>query len=407
MTNKLKKKRKRKLKKQQQEQQKLEKEQTKMVRHNTAVNQEKHRLDWQPMQPDEDGIVADRRIMPRDELDRRKGLLVTTPQAFDPELTDVQWQLMADGTSVDGTPFLLGIVTEVGRGMCRVAVNGEVMPCDLRGILTAEGSGFSNIVAVGDRVLVNHHSIGRGLVEGVLPRRSGLARADSFLTHLRQIIAANVDQVLIVSSWRNPQIWFQMIDEYLIGATRNNLEFLICINKVDLAESVAEVQTAVSAYKSLNYRLLFTSAEQGLGIDELRSVLQGRTTVLAGLSGVGKSSLLNAVSPGFQLRVSNVMETRKSHEGRHTTTQAIMLPLAFGGHVVDTPGIRDMGVTGLHPDDLIDHYPDVATHMQRCRFHNCTHSHEPGCGVKTAVSNGDLAEWRLKNYVKLYNRLLE
>ncbi|MCP5096435.1 MAG: ribosome small subunit-dependent GTPase A [Chloroflexi bacterium] len=400
MANKTKKKRKRKLKIEQRDQLGAEKSQTKKIRHNTAVNQEKHRLDWQPLDPNEEGEVLDRRIMPRDELDRRKGLLTTFPQTFQAELGDVDWQNMADET-----PFLLGVVVEVSRGLCRVSVNDAVMTCDIRGILTAEGSGYSNLVAVGDRVLVRLHAEERGLIENVLPRRSGLARADSFLTHLRQIIAANIDQVLIVASWRDPHIWFQMIDEYLIGAARNNLDAVICINKVDLAFSVDEVKTAVSTYHDLDHRLLFTSAEQGMGIESLQTLLQGKTTVLAGLSGVGKSSLLNAVVPGFELRTKHT--SIKRHEGRHTTTQALMLPLPFGGYVVDTPGIRDMGVNGLHPDDLIEHYPDVADYFHNCRFHDCTHSHEPGCAVKTAVSHGNLAEWRVKNYVKLYNRLDE
>ncbi|MCP4357172.1 MAG: ribosome small subunit-dependent GTPase A [Chloroflexi bacterium] len=401
MTNKQKKKRKRKIRQQQREVQLAEKEQKKTIRHNVAANQEKHRLDWRPLTPDEDGRVADRRIMPRDEQDRRDGLLISEPQTFDSTLNDTIWQKMADET-----PFLLGKVVEVSRTICRAEVNGEIVVCDVRGILTAKGTGYTNILAVGDRALVRMQAEDRGLVEKVLPRCSGLARADSFDMHLKQIIAANVDQLLIVASWRDPQIWFQMIDEYLIGAERNNLQAMICINKVDLADSFDEVVTAVAAYKILNYQHLFTSAENGIGIRDLQQVLYGRTTVLAGLSGVGKSSLLNAAYPGFQLRIGSVMQTRKSHEGRHTTTQAIMLDLPDGGAVVDTPGIRDMGLSGLHPDDLITYYPDVAA-VGSCKFNDCTHSHEPGCVVKKGVSDGRIAAWRYKNYVNLYQQLLE
>lgn len=400
MTNKRKKRRKRQIKQQQKAAQLTEKKQRKTIRHNVADNQEKHRLDWQPLNPDEAGLVADRRIMPRDEQDRREGLLITEPQAFDATLSDEAWQNMAAET-----PFLLGKVVEVSRGICRVDVGGNVTVCDVRGILTAEGSGYANLLAVGDRILVRLQADERGLVEAVLPRRSGLARADSFVLHLKQIIAANIDQLLIVASWREPQIWFQLIDEYLIGAARNNLRAIICINKVDLAAQRAEVETAVSAYKALDYPLHFTSAETGVGIEGLRRILHGRTTVLAGLSGVGKSSLLNAAFPGFQLRTGQVMQTRKSHEGRHTTTQAVLLELPHGGSVVDTPGIRDMGVTGLHPEDLINYYPDIAA-LGQCKFSDCRHTHEPGCVVKAAVGDGRLAPWRLKNYVNLYEWLV-
>ncbi len=398
MTNKAKKRRKRKLKLQQRVQLAAEQKQRKKIRHNTAVSQEKHRLDWQPLTPNEDGIVADRRIMPRDERDRREGVEEAAQQTFQTGLDDAQWQAM-----VAETPFQLGIVVEVSRGLCRVALGDAVIVADIRGILTAEGTGFTNIVAVGDRVLLRSLTDDRGLIEGVLPRRSGLARADSFYTHLKQIIAANVDQVLIVASWRDPHLWYRMIDEYLIGAARNNLEAAVCINKIDLAETREEVETTVSPYRALGYQVLLASAEQSIGIEPLQEAVRGRTNVLAGLSGVGKSSLLNALVPGFQLRTKHV--SLKRREGRHTTTQALMLPLPFGGYVVDTPGIRDMGINGMEPDELLAHYPDVAAFAAQCRFHNCTHSHEPKCSVKTAVANNHLAAWRLKDYNQIYERL--
>lgn len=374
-------------------------QEARVIRHNTAVNQEKHRLDWQPLEPNEEGEVADRRIMPRDELDRRKGLLDNAPNEFDPNLSDADWQAMADAT-----PHLLGKVIDVSRGLIRAEVGGERWVCDIRGILTAEGSGYTNIVAVGDRVLVEQTAVDRGLVHQVLPRKSGLARADSFQAHLKQIIAANVDQLLVVAAWREPHVWWQMVDEYLIGAARNNLRAAVCINKIDLADDVAEVETAVQPYIDLDYTVFLTNAEQAVGIQPVRNFLQGKTTVLAGLSGVGKSSLLNAIEPGLELRTGDVSNLQ-SREGKHTTTQATMVPLAMGGEVVDTPGIKDMGVGGMHPDELTLYYPDVEGCMHQCRFSDCSHTHEPGCAVKEAVENGRLSPQRLKNYVNLFDRL--
>jgi ribosome biogenesis GTPase len=378
-----------------------EKPEKRVIRHNTAANQEKHRLDWQPLQPDEEGVIADRRIMPLDEADRREGLLLTPKLEFQADFADAMWQTLADRS-----PFDLGVVVEVGRGLCRAAVHGEVIVCDIRGTLIAEETGFTNVVAVGDRVLVRPHSEARGLVEEVLPRRSGLARADVYQTHLRQMIAANVDQLLIVAAWLEPQIWFQMIDEYLIGAARNDLQAVIVINKVDLAGSWTEVTAAVQPYRQLGHQVILTSTVTGEGVNEVAAVLRGQTTVLAGLSGVGKSSLLNAIQPGLKLRTGEVSQL-KSREGRHTTTKVNMLPLAMGGYVIDTPGIKDMGLAGLHPDDLILYYPDIEAVWGQCRFTDCTHEHEPGCAVRQAVESGRIAEWRYYNYTNLYTRLVE
>ena len=370
----------------------------KVIRHNTAANQEKHRADWLPLQANELGVIADRRIMPRDEQSRRHMVEHLAATTLDAGFDDSRWDEIAAESS-----FSLGVVVEVGRGLCRVIVGEETLIGDIRGSLIAEGSGFTNVVAVGDRVLVSLLEEGHGLVEEVLPRRSGLARPDPFYRHLKQLIAANVDQLLIVAAWRQPHIWLGLIDEYLIAAARNNLAAVICINKVDLARDEDECRALVQAYGDLGYDLLFTSAVTGAGVAELRQTLQGKTTVLAGLSGVGKSSLLSAVEPGLALRARTVSE--KSGEGRHTTTQANMWPLTAGGYVVDTPGIRELGLSGLRQADLVEFYPEIANAAAACRFRDCTHSHEPGCAVKQAITDGTVAVWRYENYVKIYGEL--
>lgn len=396
MTNKTKKRKKQ--RKQHLQEQQEAKSPKKTVRHNTAVNQEKHRADWQPLEPNELGLVADRRIMPRDEADRRSRVESQSAMAVAADFDEALWRRLAADS-----PFALGLVVEVSRGLCRVALDDDVLVCDWRGALIAEGTGYTNVVAVGDRVLVSPQAAGHGLVQEVLPRRSALARADSFDTHLKQILAANVDQVLIVASWLEPHFWPRLVDEYLIGAARNNLTAVLCVNKVDLAESVAEVETAVSIYRQLGHPVILTSAAAGYGLDALGEALHGQTTVLAGLSGVGKSSLLSALDPNLNLKTQTVSEKR--HEGRHTTTQAVMLPLSSGGFVVDTPGIRDFGLIGLHAADLLDFYPDVAEYAVQCRFSDCTHDHEPGCAAQTAVANGHIHPWRIKSYTQLVEKL--
>jgi ribosome biogenesis GTPase len=371
----------------------------KTIRHNTAASQEKHRADWQPLEPNELGVVADRRIMPRDERDRRLAIEEASAQGIDAAFDDSAWEAAAAASQ-----HRLGIVVEVAQGLCRVKVDGRVLLCDIRGTLTAEGTGFTNIVAVGDRALVSLPESDHGLVEEVLPRRSALARADTFAPHLRQIIAANMDQLLIVASWRQPHLWLELIDEYLIGAARNKLDPIVCVNKIDLAEDAAECRATVQPYAELGRRVLFTSARTGDGVDELRAALRGKSTVLAGLSGVGKSSLLSAVQPGLALRTQAVSDY--SGEGRHTTSQVTMLPLSTGGYVVDTPGIRELGLRGLYRDELIAFYPELLAEVSKCRYNDCSHIHEPECGVKGAVAEGRVAGWRYENYTKLYAKLL-
>ena len=213
------------------------------------------------------------------------------------------------------------------------------------------------------------------------------------------MIVANVDQVLIVASWREPAFWPELIDRYLIAAARNGLVPIICVNKVDLAEDPAEPQTVLRAYCDAGYTVLLTSAQSRLGVDGLRRLLQGRTTALAGLSGVGKSSLLSAVEPGLHLRVGEVSERR--HEGRHTTTQSSLHRLAEGGFVVDTPGIREFGLSGLRRRDLADCYPEIAALRSGCQFEDCTHTREPGCAVRLAIRQGRVSPVRYDSYRKI------
>jgi ribosome biogenesis GTPase len=209
--------------------------------------------------------------------------------------------------------------------------------------------------------------------------------------------------LLIVASWHDPAFWPALVDRYLIAAERSNLSPILCVNKIDLADEIAACHAAVKPYKQLGYRVLLTSAVRGIGIQELARLLIDRTSILAGLSGVGKSSLLNVVQPGLQLRTGEVSERLKM--GRHTTTQVNLFKLDRGGRVIDTPGIRDFGLAGLLRTDLIAFYPEIQAAAQRCRFSDCSHSHEPGCAVQAAVRSGSLSETRYQSYLQIYETL--
>jgi ribosome biogenesis GTPase len=289
-----------------------------------------------------------------------------------------------------------------------VALEDRTVLCSLRGSLTAAESQFTNAIAVGDSVRVQVTDGEQGMVEEVLPRRSLLARPDVFKHHRQQIVAANVDQVLVVSSWREPAIWLELIDRYLIAAARYQLPARICINKIDLAEDEGEVAEHLAPYQALGYEVVCTSVPALTGIEKLRMLLHDKTTVIAGLSGVGKSSLLTAVQPDLQLRVGSVSQWwggKGGGHGRHTTTQATLLRLNPTTAVIDTPGIREFGLSGLSRRQLGLFFPDIAGAAESCRFNDCTHINEPGCAVQAAVRKGTVFASRFHSYRKIWETL--
>jgi ribosome biogenesis GTPase len=347
---------------------------------------------------DEIDLPQSERVMPRGERERRRANHKNIVEALQEEEVSSK-----DTPSGDETPGPQGVVVEVSSSLCQVDVGERSLTCSLRGSLSAQETGYTNVVAVGDAVIVSENGADGGVVEAVLPRRSVLARPDVFYSHLQQVIVANADQLLIVASWLEPHIWPELIDRYLIAAERCNLQPIICLNKIDLADDVEAPQTTLQPYRDLGYRVILTSALTRKGVGKLRKALSKRTTVLAGLSGVGKSSLLSAVQPELQLRIGQIND--ETGEGRHTTTQVVMHQLERGGYVVDTPGIREFGLSGLRRSDLAHFYPEIADTAIGCRFGDCSHIHEPGCAVRAEVQGGNIPEARYHSYTKIYDEL--
>jgi len=354
------------------------------------------RRDWLDLTDADEGPTSQdytrERIMPRDERERRKEI--------EEMMLTGRREEVSPGSEV---PAGLGRVVEVSSGLCRVEGPGGAVLCSLRGSLSAGETGYTNVVAVGDRVIVSQDGPDQGVVEEVLPRRNQITRPDPFYSHLQQTLVANVDQLLVVASWRDPHIWPELIDRYLIAAERDGVAPLLCVNKIDLADSMQEVQAAAHPYRELGYQVVLTSGERGDGVAALRLLLEGQVTVLAGLSGVGKSTLLSAVEPSLDLRVGAVNQER--HQGRHTTSQAVMLRLGDGSYVVDTPGIREFGLVGLRRRELIAFYPDLEIAARACRFSDCTHDHEPDCAVRAAAEAGAIDGTRFDSYRKIWATL--
>jgi len=341
-------------------------------------------------------------IMPRGEHERRRARerkILEQPQT-QAEEAHPESDIPSDQTDGDKQQ---GLVIEVSSGLARVAVDGEIHLCTLRQALIDKDTGFTNAIAVGDEVLISANETSEPVIETILPRRSVFARRSSpdkgKISDLRQIVAANVDQILIVTSWREPHIWPELIDRYLITAQVNQLTPVLCVNKIDLVEDKEEFKDTLSAYKSLGIGLLLTSAKLGMGIQKLDQTLANRTTVLAGLSGVGKSSLLKALQPELDIRITPVGDSKKHRrQGRHTTTQSNLIPLENGGKVIDTPGIREFAVAHLRKKDLETFYPEFRRIEATCRYRDCSHIHEENCAVKSGIAEGLIHQIRYDNY---------
>ncbi len=250
-------------------------------------------------------------------------------------------------------------------------------------------------VVAGDSVLFQPLDRQHGVIERVNPRRTVLARK---VKTKEQVIAANIDCALLVLSAANPALKTNLIDRLLISAHQGGVQPIICINKCDLIDPV-RVQPILGLYAHLGYEVVLSSAVTLAGIDELKRLLKGRATVAAGQSGVGKSSLLNALQPGLTLETATV--STWSQKGRHTTRTAVLHELDFGGWIVDTPGIRQMQIWDVRPEEVEAYFPEFRPFVPRCRFPDCSHTHESSCAVQEAVDQDLISPVRYASYLKI------
>lgn len=258
-------------------------------------------------------------------------------------------------------------------------------------------------IVAGDVVELELYAEGRGTICGVRPRRSVLARrAAGERSPRAQPIAANVDQVVIVASARSPDPSPRMLDRFLVIAAANRLPAVVVLNKIDLDPEGAVYQQARQRYGPAGYQVLATSVPRREGLAALRDLVRGRQSVLAGQSGVGKSSLLNALEPGLDLRIGEI--SRKWDTGKHTTRAALVVPVA-AGYVVDTPGLRELGTWGIDPELLAVCFPEFRPFLNQCRFDNCRHLAEPGCAVGEAAAQGAFEPDRLTSYRRIYEEI--
>lgn len=262
-------------------------------------------------------------------------------------------------------------------------------------------------VAVGDRVTYRDAGDGRGLITEILPRRSKLSRPAPLPGQraFEQVIVSNADLVVPVFSVASPTPKWGLLDRYLVTAEAAGLPALILITKIDLAAKNHDFEASIEIYRRIGYPIQLVSAVTGEGMDELKDFLQGRTSVLVGKSGVGKTSLLNALQPGLGLRVKAVGQGNQG-KGRHTTSHLEMFYLDSGSRLVDTPGMREFGLWNISREELAFLFPEISPYVGKCRFGlSCGHDREPGCAVRRAVMAGDIDPHRYKSYMHLREEL--
>jgi ribosome biogenesis GTPase / thiamine phosphate phosphatase len=311
------------------------------------------------------------------------------------------------GTVLSGTGGVWRILTSAGetleasmRGRLKKSDSGKRADGSLRRD-TVRAAAEVVKLAVGDEVVLEPEERGAGgwAIAEILPRRSRLARREPGGRYGERVVAANVDQVLIVFAAARPEPHPRMLDRFLVIAEGNGLAARIVINKVDLVGGADAALARFADYERAGYPLHATSVAGRTGLEALHGVLAGRTSALSGPSGVGKSSLMNALFPGLDLRVGEVSES--VNKGRHTTVGALLHPLPGGGFVVDTPGLREVGLWGLPSRELDRCFPEFRPFIPECRFADCAHTAEPGCAVRAAVDAGEVSAARHESYVML------
>jgi ribosome biogenesis GTPase len=310
------------------------------------------------------------RIIPDEELLKRTGYLF-------------------DNEKLIGLPE--GIVTRASNGVYIVQCDANRYQCSLRGKRDAFST--NQQVYVGDRVKIRVIDETHGTIAAIMRRKSQYKRSG---TQSKQVILIpNLDGLIIVSSVKEPPIWQRMLDRFLVIAEASGIEPLICFNKIDMLENRAEVDSVTAVYQKIGYRTILTSAATGEGIEDLKAWMRGKISALTGLSGVGKSSLLNAIQPNLKLKTNEVNPKRG---GRHTTVATQLYNLDFGGFIADTPGLRELHFWDIETRLIDRYFPEMNSRREHCMKNHCTHIDQEGCRVENALKNGDISQSRYESY---------
>ncbi len=289
-----------------------------------------------------------------------------------------------------------GLIIKAQSGFFWVETGEGIIVCQLRGKLK-QGRAKGDIAAIGDHVHISVLADGSGVVENVEERKQALVRLDPRPQgEYQQVLLANADQVIFVFACANPNPKLRMLDRFLVIAEKQKIPVIVVANKIDLVENAKDI---FSLYENIGYRVIYTSAKMNAGLDELRDVLEHKISALAGPSGVGKSSLLNAIQPGLGLAVNEISSVM--NKGRHTTVTRQMFPLEGGGYVADTPGWKSLALWDTEAEEMDAYFPELRNLVPHCQFSDCTHVHEPGCAVLAALKENKIHPERYESYLRL------
>lgn len=280
--------------------------------------------------------------------------------------------------------------------------DGILHNCKIKGSFKTQGIKSTNPLAVGDQVaFIKIRDEDVGLISKIHPRRNYLIRKATKLSSRSHIIAANIDYAVLIISLVFPRTSSGFIDRFLLTAEAYHIPSILVFNKIDLYNKEVEEQLEewMKTYQKIGYPCLALSAKKKIGIEPLIDLIKGKTNLFSGHSGVGKSALVNALQPGLKIKIGDVSESNL--KGTHTTTFAEMHPLDFGGYIIDTPGIKGFGLIDFEPEEVPGYFPEMRTIASKCKFNNCTHTHEPGCAVIQAVEEGRIAKSRYTNYLAI------